>query len=830
MSVQQEKTNAVDPNVPTMLPGPSREELLEDSSSIITNDQVKMMPSETPTRPKQPKSKLVVWYDQDGKYVGEKKVKVDEWGNPIKKKKKKKERNKKPPNSNPSSFRNEYEDGAHHDRFLSSIGLVAAHSAAEFVRQSHPVEDNPDGMAHEVHPNSNEFSVVTRRQQNKKKHKDGYAAEGPSTTTPATNADAYAYAYACANADASPNWFGTHDLVVQFMISNGTDPDVAEALVTQFEHEQRQGMETSYSSSAAATAASIDNGDNQASFHDDDDENNKLMMGWNYENNNTEGSVASAVFRALAQGRSRAKREQNEQQRISASSNTISPPSFARPSSSNTRARSMHNFSQLSSNFDESMNQYMFHKGAYPNDASQIAYYSQFDEQGNQPSPERTQNNLSYSRFRHGIPPFFHQEHMEASMGGAHSYPRQVSAPTALGASPILQRSIMQQTQSRAHWTRADRPETVDMEGRAFGAPRRVERDPNRSNTIMRLDVEADMINNENVIEAMPATDEQTDIVYAESSSFGFKYLLALFCFVIAGVAVGVTVFSVIRYCGSGSVQVVDTISSTGSPSFAPSLIAADIEMAAIAISGSETVLTPESPQRRAVGWLLSVDEFDTEGVGLIISERYILTVFYYAMKGENWLEQEQWLSPILHVCDWSIGVTCASHLSRKQVVTGIDLTRNGLSSQIPSEIGLIEGLTLLRLAKNAINGTIPPEISELTNLVNLDLSANQLSGPVPSGIGNLQNLLVLDFMDNSLTGTIPSSIYLLGLLKNLYLSNNKLTGTLSQNISNLVSLGTLDVKSNLLNGTIPTFAGLTSLKFIWLDDNRFSGTFAGFE
>ena len=89
------------------------------------------------------------------------------------------------------------------------------------------------------------------------------------------------------------------------------------------------------------------------------------------------------------------------------------------------------------------------------------------------------------------------------------------------------------------------------------------------------------MINNENVIEAMPATDEQTDIVYAESASFGFKYLLALFCFVIAGVAVGVTVFSVIRYCGSESVQAVDTISSTGSPSFAPSFIAADIEMAA---------------------------------------------------------------------------------------------------------------------------------------------------------------------------------------------------------------------------------------------------------
>ena len=57
-------------------------------------------------------------------------------------------------------------------------------------------------------------------------------------------------------------------------------------------------------------------------------------------------------------------------------------------------------------------------------------------------------------------------------------------------------------------------------------------------------------------------------------------------------------------------------------------------------------------------------------------------------------------------------------------LVTGIDLTRNRLSGNLPHELYLLDDLTLLLLAKNTINGTIPDFITELTSLVYLDLSA----------------------------------------------------------------------------------------------------------
>ncbi len=95
-------------------------------------------------------------------------------------------------------------------------------------------------------------------------------------------------------------------------------------------------------------------------------------------------------------------------------------------------------------------------------------------------------------------------------------------------------------------------------------------------------------------------------------------------------------------------------------------------------------------------------DNIGSEGVFWIFAERYVLIVFYYATNGEHWLQQDNWLSPTLHVCDWSAAIICTTDRTQTRVVTGIQLTGNGLVGTIPDELSSISGLISLQLSQNA--------------------------------------------------------------------------------------------------------------------------------
>ena len=88
-----------------------------------------------------------------------------------------------------------------------------------------------------------------------------------------------------------------------------------------------------------------------------------------------------------------------------------------------------------------------------------------------------------------------------------------------------------------------------------------------------------------------------------------------------------------------------------------------------------------------------------------------------------------------------------------------LDLSQNGLTGEIPSDIEQLVNLTYLNLYANELTGEIPPEIGSLTNLTYLDLQMNQLTGQVPQEITNLVNLIFLQLNDNNLIGEIPENI-----------------------------------------------------------------------
>ncbi len=215
---------------------------------------------------------------------------------------------------------------------------------------------------------------------------------------------------------------------------------------------------------------------------------------------------------------------------------------------------------------------------------------------------------------------------------------------------------------------------------------------------------------------------------------------------------------------------------------------------------------------------------------------RGALTALYEATDGENWVENENWLSDE-SLSDWYGVVTDSSG----QVVE-LDLSGNGLKGSIPPLNALTE-LRTLDLGQNALSGTIPdlstltklvsldlgfndlsgpiPNLSNLIELTNLDLGANQLSGSIPD-LSSLVELRTVNLEGNEMTGTIPDLSALSGLV-HLNLGFNQLTGNI-QNAVNLPSLRTLVLSGNRLDGEIPDLSSLSQLRRLDLHSNLLTG------
>ncbi|GMI78350.1 hypothetical protein like AT2G34930 [Hibiscus trionum] len=88
----------------------------------------------------------------------------------------------------------------------------------------------------------------------------------------------------------------------------------------------------------------------------------------------------------------------------------------------------------------------------------------------------------------------------------------------------------------------------------------------------------------------------------------------------------------------------------------------------------------------------------------------------------------------------------------------GMDLSCNNLTGNIPSELGLLQGLYALNLSHNRLSGNIPSAIGNMSLLESLDLGYNNLSGEIPVSLTLLDPLSTLSLAYNNLSGKIPTS------------------------------------------------------------------------
>ncbi|XP_061360464.1 receptor-like protein 56 [Gastrolobium bilobum] len=90
------------------------------------------------------------------------------------------------------------------------------------------------------------------------------------------------------------------------------------------------------------------------------------------------------------------------------------------------------------------------------------------------------------------------------------------------------------------------------------------------------------------------------------------------------------------------------------------------------------------------------------------------------------------------------------------QKMSGLDLSCNQLTREIPHQIGDIHALHALNLSHNHLSGPIPESFKKLESIESLDLSSNKLSGQIPLSLQDLHSLSVFNVSYNNLSGRAP--------------------------------------------------------------------------
>ncbi|KAL7579018.1 hypothetical protein ACA910_019060 [Epithemia clementina (nom. ined.)] len=199
-----------------------------------------------------------------------------------------------------------------------------------------------------------------------------------------------------------------------------------------------------------------------------------------------------------------------------------------------------------------------------------------------------------------------------------------------------------------------------------------------------------------------------------------------------------------------------------------------------------------------------------------------ILTEFYHATLGENWVRQDGW-TVTADYCAW-YGISCDA--ANDFAVQSIELPDNGLTGTPPASMWELVDLADVDLSGNALEFSFEG-IEKAQNLISLDLASTQLDSL--EGLQNVSDgLLYLFLDDNDLAGAFPSPILsMTKTLRKLSLNNNQLTGFLpGKELSDFIFLKELFLFDNWFEGQLPGSLGqLTSVTYLGLSGNQWTGT-----
>ena len=232
-------------------------------------------------------------------------------------------------------------------------------------------------------------------------------------------------------------------------------------------------------------------------------------------------------------------------------------------------------------------------------------------------------------------------------------------------------------------------------------------------------------------------------------------------------------------------------------------------------------------------------DVTGTSEIAVVNPDRPALVAFYEATDGPYWNNATNWLG------DQPLTSWHGVYVDSAGRVTGLSLSGNGLSGQIPTDITHLPELRLIRLDDNALSGPIPADLtirvveprlvgnSFYRSVIGyLNLAGNELSGPVPDALGDqLEGMYAVDLSNNDLSGPVPNNLANVAFgseicarwrFCRLNLSYNNLSGPIPAPLGNLSDSVELNLSHNSLSGPLP--AELGSLGSLDLSHNELTG------
>ncbi|KAL7559187.1 hypothetical protein ACA910_013194 [Epithemia clementina (nom. ined.)] len=237
-------------------------------------------------------------------------------------------------------------------------------------------------------------------------------------------------------------------------------------------------------------------------------------------------------------------------------------------------------------------------------------------------------------------------------------------------------------------------------------------------------------------------------------------------------------------------------------------------------ITPTTQLLNSSTPQGKAFIFMNNDPLNPTVCTYPTIEQRYGLATLFYATPGNNWKNNQGWLSNQVE-CKWR-GVFCNNGV----LASNLTIRSNNMVGTLPDELSTLYGMTQMLLSNNSLTSTIPLGISNQTRLAVLDLEMNQISGsPIPPQILILGKSLKQLFLSNNLFAQerIPPDIELLTELTDLWMANNRLVGPIPTTIGVLTRLRSLILYQNQLTGPVPSQMGnLVSMDNLQLYSNVF--------
>jgi len=191
--------------------------------------------------------------------------------------------------------------------------------------------------------------------------------------------------------------------------------------------------------------------------------------------------------------------------------------------------------------------------------------------------------------------------------------------------------------------------------------------------------------------------------------------------------------------------------------------------------------------ENEVLDWLLFHDEYNLCPQADNVLQRYTAAIVSRELFPERTLNSD-------HECSW-LGFVCNL---KSQIIA---IKHNGLSSDVPVELSLLEHLEEIIIQKGSMKGSLPINMFTVPSLKHIDLDKNELSGIIEvDGESSVQRL---DINFNKFSGSIDFLTSFPNITE-AHLDNNSFNGTIPASLGDLTNLHILTLHRNSLSGTMP--------------------------